>query len=167
MIPCSDLLTDISDIAISRDQLSDAICLEFPKDIKFGGNFIDQFQSSIHINVRPCIPSPPDLLCQVQRYKPDGSADGPPVSTIDVSSSAARTITSDLLREFAQDFSLEFGMVEDSPNFSEFEKPMIRYINSENHLKINSGYGFNHGYYLSQVEVHTGSGFFLSKKTLK
>lgn len=90
LVPCESLKTDISDLNISKDQLQGAYCLEFTEKFELGGSFIDKLLKTIHLNIGPCVPSPPELLCQAQRYNPDGTPNGLPVSTIDVSSAPAR-----------------------------------------------------------------------------
>ena len=162
LVPCESLKTDISNLNVSKDQLKGALCLEFTEKIELGGSFVDDLLRTIHINIGPCEPSPPELLCQAQRYNPDGTPDGPQVSTSDVSPPAARLQTQALLAEFLKDFTVEFGYIDDSPGLDDFKKPLIRSLNFHHNLRINSHYISNYKYYLSQTVVETTSGFFMA-----
>ena len=141
--------------------------MEFTDKMDFGGSFIDKKLTTIHLNIAPCIPNPPELLCQAQRYNPDGSPNGAPISTINISSPAARVQTLALLSEFLRDFSVEFGYPEDSPALDEFGTPMVRSLVFHNDLKINSNYASAYKYYISQTEVETESGSFKTEITKK
>ena len=158
---------DTSNLSISKEQLDGAFCLEFPEKFEIGGSFSDKFVSTIQLNISPCKPNPPELLCEAQLYNPDGTPNGLPVSTIDVSTSLARARTMALLSEFLQKLSIELGFPEDSPSLESFETPMARSFVFHNHLKINSHYANANKYYFSQTAVETESGSIKTEVTKK
>lgn len=167
LIPCEQVVTDLSDLNVPKEQLHGALCIEFAEKFQLGGSFIDQLLRALNFNILPCKPEPPNITCMAQRYNEDGTPNGPPVSTIDISDDTAKAATLALISEYLSHFEVQFGYIEDSPGLDDFEKSMRRNLVFQNKLKINANYVSNHKYYMSQTVVETESGWFTSQVTKK
>lgn len=54
LVPCENLVTDISDLNESKESLNGALCIEFAEKFQLGGSFIDQLLRALNFNILPC-----------------------------------------------------------------------------------------------------------------
>ena len=146
---------DLSDVNYSEKDLNGALCLEFTSKQEIGGSYTDKVLRSILFNLRPCtIVTPSD--CKAIRYNSDGSILDPNVDAVG---------NQGAVRDFLQEFTMDFGHIEDSPGLKDFDKPLIRNLVFKTMIKVNNKYATPYKYFMARSIVETESGWFNKQVT--